>query len=208
MVNSFSTLKDAIYAWLLKDTSDVFFTSARVDTIIFLAEAEMSRRLRIRELKESAALTITAGNNAVAIPANFREAVAMYLSDGSEIQYASQSFFVRNNLYNEIAKPQYYYIDESNFILGGVPATSYSATVDYYKNIPNLSVSVTTNSVLTSYPELYLYMCLKHAYIASQDVEKEAMFEARLEKIISEINSADSKTMAQRGARGVARRII
>jgi hypothetical protein len=208
MISNFSELKSAIYAWLLKDTNDVFFTSDRVDDIIYLAEAEMSRRLRIRELKASAPLVTTAGNNAVTIPSNYREAVSMYHEDGTEIQYASPSFFSREGLYGITGKPIYFYIDESSFILGAIPAASYNITVDYYKNISNLTVSNTTNSVLTSYPEFYLYVCLKHAYIASQDMEKEATFEARIEKMLSEINKADSSTMVLRGARGVARNII
>lgn len=211
MISNYSELKAAIYAWLLKDTSDVFFTSSRVDDIIFLAEAEMSRRLRIRELKDQELYTTTAGDNTLTLPSNFREAVSVYFNDGtvpSEIRYASPAFFTRENLYATSGRPSYFYIDDVNLVLGANPASSYNIALDYYKNVPNLTVSNTTNAVLTAYPEFYLYMCLKHAYIASQDIEKEAQFEARIEKLIGEINKSDSSSMALKGARGVARQII
>lgn len=206
-MTNFATLKSNIYKHLLKDTSDAFFTSDTVDFIISLAEAEMSRRLRIRELKETATLNAVGGNNEVAYPTDFNQAVSLVNDDGSEITYASPSVFAREGYYRKSGKPQKFFIDGGNFILGGIPDTNYSITLKYYKKIANLSVSNTTNDVLTAYPDLYLYMCLKHAYFASQDVEKETLFEMRVEKIIAELNRTDDANMVLKGAKGNARMI-
>ena len=210
-INTYTTLKDAIYKWLVKNSNDAFYTSSMVDDIIFLAEAELSRRLRVRQMRTTDDLIMTPSNNAVALPADYREAYSVYYSGGNspqEIQYASPALFARNSLYQQSGLPGYFYIDGESIILGPTPDSGYEFTLDYYADIPNLSGSVADNLVLLAYPDLYLVACLKQAYIASQDDTQEAKYEARLEKMIAEIQKEDNKNVAAKGLRGVARQII
>lgn len=210
-INTYSTLKDAIYKWLVKSSSDTFYTSSMVDDIIFLAEAELSRRLRVRQMRTTDDLTMTGGNRFVSLPAGYREAYSVYytgVGSPQEIQYASPGYFARKSLYQQSGQPSYFYTDGGNIVFGPTPDSDYEFTIDYYADIENLSGSVADNDVLLDFPDLYLVACLKQAYIASQDTEQEAKYEARLEKMISEIRKEDKNNIAAKGARGIAREII
>lgn len=210
-INSYTTLKTAILKWMVKDSGDSFFTSDMLDNIIYLAESEISRRLRVRQMRDQATLTTTGGVSSVSLPTGYLEAFSVRFSNSNfpqEIQFADSGYFSRNNLYALSGQPSYFYNDEDSIILGPTPDTAYEIALDYYKAIPNLSDSVTDNKVLLAFPDLYLFACLKQAYIASQDMEREAVFESRLDKLVGEANRSDRKTIAAKGTRGVARQII
>jgi hypothetical protein len=209
MISTYAELKTAIYKWLIKDVSDPFFDSDMMDNIIFLAEYDLNRRLRVRQMRDSASLAITPADNTTALPAGFIEAYSIYLdSPVQEIQSASAGIFSRTGLYLRSGAPEYFYITGEDIIWGPVPDSNYTVTLDYYKKIPALSSSQTTNAVLTDFPDMYLYSCLKQAYIAAQDVEREATFEQRAAMLIVEANSKDKKAAIIKGSRGVARSII
>lgn len=209
MISTYSELKDAIYKWLVKDSSDPFFTSDMMDNIIYLAENELNRRMRVRQMRDVAQLTINAADNSTATPAGFIEAYSIWLnSPVQEIQSASAGIFSRDGMYLQTGNPTYFYINNDSFVWGPLPDSDYTATLDFYKKIPNLSGSQTTNAVLTDFPDIYLFTCLKHAYIAAQDVEREDKFEQRAALLIAEANAKDKKVSIVKGSRGVARQII
>lgn len=209
MISTYSELKDALYKWLVKDSSDPFFTSTMMDNIIYLAENELNRRMRVRQMRDTAQLSITSADNTTAVPAGFIEAYSVYLNSPiQEIQSASAGVFARNNLYLQTGNPTYFFINNDSFVWGPIPDATYTVTLDFYKKIPGLSSVQTTNDVLTDFPDIYLFSCLKQAYIAAQDVEREQTFEQRAASLIAEANSKDRKVSIAKGSRGVARTII
>lgn len=209
MISTYSELKTAIYKWLIKDSNDPFYDSSTLDNIIYLAEAEMNRRMRVRQMRVTDTVAITASNNASDLPDDFIEAYSVYLNSPiQEVQSASAGVFSRNNLYLNSGSPTYYYITEGQFIWGPIPDSDYSAEVEYYKKIPGLSGTQTTNDIIRDFPDIYLFTCLKHAYIAGQDVEREGVYEQRIAVLLAEANSKDRKAAISKGSRGVARPII
>ena len=54
-------------------------------------------------------------------------------------------------------KPTYFTIVGSNILLGIAPDSATTLQINYYKTISALSDDNTTNTILTNYPELYLY---------------------------------------------------
>ncbi len=209
MISTYSELKDAIYKWLVKDSSDPFFTSNMMDNIIYLAENELNRRMRVRQMRDVASLSVTAGDNNTPAPDGFIEAYSLYVnSPVQEVQSASAGVFSRNGLYLQTGSPLYFFINNGSFVWGPVPDSDYTVTLDYYKKIPGLSSTQITNNVLTDFPDIYLFCCLKQAYIAAQDLEREASFEQRSAQLIAEANSKDKKATIAKGSRGIARTII
>lgn len=209
MISTYSELKTAIYKWLIKVSNDPYFDADMMDNIIFMAEAELNRRMRVRQMRASASVSITAGDNAATLPDDFVEMYSIWLdSPIQEIQSASAGVFSRGNYYLTQGTPEYFYLDANEIIVGPIPAADYTATVDYYKKIPALSALQTTNDILSFFPDIYLFTCLKHAYIASQDVEREGVYEQRVALLISEANSKDKKAAIAKGSRGVAKSII
>lgn len=209
MISNYSELVTAIYKWLVKDSSDPFFDAGTVDNIIYLAENELNRRLRVRQMRDTASLSINAADNSTLLPSGFIEAYSIYLdAPTQEIQSASAGYFTRNGLFLTTGNPSFFYIENGSFVWGPLPDTDYTASLDYYKKIPNLSSTQSTNDVLTDFPDMYLFTCLKHAYILAQDVEREGVYEARVANLIAEANSKDKKASIVKGSRGVARQII
>ena len=209
MISNYTELKAAIYKWLVKDNTDSFFDSDMMDNIIFMAEAELNRRMRVRQMRDTASVSITAGENASALPTDFIEMYSIWLdSPVQEIQSGSAGIFCRNNYYLTQGSPELFYLDSGSIVFGPIPDSDYTATVDYYKKITALSDSNATNDILTDFPDLYLFTCLKHAYIAAQDVEREGVYEQRVALLISEANSKDKKASIAKGSRGIARSII
>jgi hypothetical protein len=209
MISTYSELKTAIYKWMVKDSNDPFFDSDMMDNVIFMAETELNRRLRVRQMRATATLNILAGDNETQLPENFIEAYSIWLnSPVQEIQSASAGIFTRDGLYLQTGNPSYFYINGTEIIWGPVPDSTYTATIDYYKKIPGLSDTQSTNAVLTDFPDMYLFTCLKQAYIAAQDVEREGVYEQRAALLIAEANSKDRKATIVKGSRGIARQII
>jgi len=209
MISNYSELVTAIYKWLVKDSNDPFFDAGTVDNVIYLAENELNRRLRVRQMRDTASVSVTASDNTSPLPTDFIEVYSMYVnSPVQEVQSASAGYFARNNLYLTPGNPTYFFIDNGNFVWGPIPDADYTVSLDYYKKIPSLSLTQSTNDVLTDFPDMYLFTCLKHAYILAQDVEREGVYEARVANLIAEANSKDRKTTMAKGSRGVARQII
>lgn len=209
MISTYTELKTAIYKWLIKDSSDPFFDATMMDNIIYLAENELNRRMRVRQMRDVASLAVTAADNTTPAPEGFIEAYSLYLnSPVQEVQSASAGVFTRNGLYLQTGNPTYFFVNNDNFVWGPIPDSDYTVTLDYYKKIPSLSDTQTINDIIRDFPDIYLFTCLKQAYIAAQDIEREASFEQRAAQLIAEANSKDRKTSIAKGSRGVARTII
>lgn len=210
MISTYTELKASILKWLTKQSGDTYFTDEMLDDIIYLAEAEMSRRLRVKQMRAQVSFDLIAGDNTQALPSGFVEPYVIYrtgASDEPNIEYRDPSFFANKALFVKTGTPQFFYFDEDSLVFGAVPSSDVNITVDYYKSIPNLSGSTTTNSVLTAFPDLYLVACLKQAYMANQD-DKEIVYEQRMDKLIDQINRVDARNSMSSGSKGNARSII
>lgn len=208
-ISNYTQLKSAIYKWLIKDSNDAFLDSASVDNIIFLAEKELSRRLRIRQTRDTATLSLTAGDNSVAIPTNLLQVRSIYFETPvNEVRPVSPSYFNENNLYGKSGVPKYYYIgSDDNFVFAPTPDTGYTLTIEFDKFIEGLSDSNATNALLTAYPDLYLLACLKHAYTLLEDDDNEAKSTLKLDLMIDNLQKMENKAFMAKNTRGTARAI-
>lgn len=210
MISTYTELKASILKWLTKQSGDTYFNDAMLDDIIYLAETEMSRRLRVRQMRAQVSFDLIAGDNTQALPDGFIEPYVVYrtgATDEPNIEYRDPSIFANKSLFTRTGIPQFFYIDQSSLVFGAVPSSDTNITVDYYKSISNLSSTVATNTILTAFPDLYLVACLKQAYMANQD-DKEIIYEQRMDKLIDQVNRVDSKNNLTSGSKGSARAII
>lgn len=209
MISTYTELKASILKWLTKEASDLYFNDAMLSDIIYLAEAEMSRRLRVRQMRAQVTFDLTAGDNTQDLPEGFLEPYIIYrtgATDEPNIEYRDPSIFANKALFARTGIPQFFYVDEDSLVFGAVPSSDINITLDYYKSIPNLSDVTTTNAVLTAFPDLYLVACLKQAYMANQD-DKELVYEQRMDKLIDQINRINNKNNMTSGSKGSARAI-
>jgi hypothetical protein len=115
--------------------------------------------LRIRLMEERD--TGTASNGLISIPTGYLETIVLKTAVNGEsfrLEYKPPS---DNAYYQGQSGNARFYSRVNEGIYVGPQTAAY--THDYYKRFDALTVSATTNTLLTNYPHLYLYGCLVEA---------------------------------------------
>jgi len=200
-ITSYSELKSAIQNWAAR--SDTTFTD-RIDEFIDLCEDRIhygsgeegqpyySEPLRVRGMITSSDLAINA--QSVSQPTGLLELIRIYLSTDPKVDLTYMTpdrFWSANiNAVSTTGKPISYTIEGENFVFGPSPDATYTGKLLYYKKLDALSVSNTTNWLITNTPAIYLYGSLLEYAIWEQDNESAlkyaGLYSARLNALISQ----------------------
>jgi hypothetical protein len=159
-LDTYTSLKSSITDWLQGRTD----LAAVVDDFIDLAEAEMNRVLRVRDMEASDDLTLDSNGEAT-LPTDYLawRTVTALTSPRIEVEYATPSYIEDTYGDRGSGYPFVFTIRGSTILV--LPISTYDVRLDYYQRIPALSDSNTTNWLLTKMPGLYLHLALKHAAI-------------------------------------------
>lgn len=159
-IATYSDLQTAAASFL--NRSDL---TSIIPDFITLAEGQITRRLMkagpVREMMQRSDSTID--SEFIAVPDDFLGAKAMYLAPNYlPIDFVSPEEIVqRKTLYpNESGDPQCFSVVGGEFQFWPWNGDSFSAELTYWKKIPALSVSNTSNWLLESHPDIYLYTTL------------------------------------------------
>src|SRR6185312_11858731 len=157
-LSTYSDLTTSVAGWLHR--ADL--TNAIPD-FITLAESKIYNRLRIRDMETSVASTMAAG--VVAVPTSYVELKDAYISSTSPYgrleRKTAEWIYERYPFRTADRQPGYLAREGSNFIFGPFPDSNYTVTLVFWNKLPTLSVS--TNSIWTAYPGLWLYGSLLEA---------------------------------------------
>lgn len=164
MITDYSSLKTAITDW--SHRSDL---SSYMDDFIKSAEQRIATDLRVRELETSTSGTLS--GITLALPSDF--ASLRRLTIATQVKYEPESVGangLRRFYDSSNGLPTYYAIVGSNIEFNRTPDSEYAYELDYYKKPTALTASNTTNDIITTYPNIYLYACLIEAgYFAKND---------------------------------------
>ena len=131
---------------------------------ITLTESRMNRELRVREMVNTDTSTTTvAGTQSYSLPSGFLEASAVIYQSNPyrTLRFmANGDFYRQYNVTQTSGLPTFFTIVGEKILLGVAPDSAETLQIDFYKTLTPLSESNTTNSILTNYPELYLYGAL------------------------------------------------
>jgi hypothetical protein len=158
-LSNYSELQSSIADWL--NRSDL---TNQIKDFIALAEAEINSKLRIRKMLTSSAFTIDAETKP--LPTGFLQVRDFFITEGGSkfaLRYITPSQMDEIKGSSTSGRPVAYTILCDNFRFAPLPASSYSATINFYKSFDPLSTSNTSNFILTSHPSIYLYGSLYHA---------------------------------------------
>lgn len=166
-----------------------------IDDFILLAETDIKSNpdepLNIRE-NEIITTGVTVVDSAlVALPARYQRARSLRITIGTtkqRIAYEAPAVMARRS---GSGQPARYTIIGENIQFDINADAVYTITFEYEADLTPLSSSNTTNNVLTSYPNIYLYGCLKHAMIYSQDTERGLVYHALFKEAIESANLAE-----------------
>ena len=131
---------------------------------ITLTESRLNRELRVREMVNTDTTTTTvAGTQSYSLPSGFLEASAVIYQSNPyrTLRFmANGDFYRQYNVTQTSGLPTFFTIVGEKILLGVAPDSAETLQIDFYKTLTPLSESNTTNSILTNYPELYLYGAL------------------------------------------------
>lgn len=159
MATTYTALKSEIAAFTHR--SDL---TAYLDTFIQFAEARLNRDLRVSQ--QETILTETA-TQFITLPADFLAVrVLSKLSNPvQELKYITPAEMDR--IADGSSTLNYYTILGDSIKLQAASSTDVELT--YYAKVPALSGTVSTNWVLDTHPDVYLYACLLEAYNWTQN---------------------------------------
>lgn len=157
-ITTYSELQTAVANWLNRED----LTSVIPD-FITLAEATFNRNFRVKEMIERDTATVDSGY--VNMPTDWLETITLITTGSPPVVLE----YVRVHDLNEVratqrtGDPIVYTIINDKFQLFPAPTSDTTVEIVYYAKIPVLSDSNTTNWLLTSHPDIYLFGALLQA---------------------------------------------
>ena len=154
-LSTYSDLQTTVANFLHR--SDI---ASEISDFIKLAESDMQVRAKLSQWDTSATVSLTSGSGS--LPSDFAAAISCnYGSQAGNLQFLPKGVFAGYSLANTSGEPLYYTVEGSN--LKVAPGATGDATLRYTARFTPLSSTATTNSLLTLFPDTYLYGALMHA---------------------------------------------
>lgn len=184
---TYATLQTAIAAWLHR--TDL---TTNIPDFITLAEAQMQRNLNVAEQETTTTLTASAGATSVTLPTDYNKM--------RRIRYLYGNTYI--DLWPVALSPSYsdgttaspirvISMQGSTIAFHNPTDQQYSLVIDYYAKFTPLSNSNTTNWILTSHPDAYLYGALMQSAPFLGTDNRLALWETAFTTAIDEINQED-----------------
>ena len=189
-LSSYNGLKTTISSYLartdVEDKSDLF---------IQLAEVRLRRDLRLRQMLSIATINTTANVSTVNLPSDFLMMRDLHLNTNPvmSLKYDVPNVFYRNSSSTVSGMPFNYTTLSSTVQLAPIPDSSYELKMLYYAQPPFLSDTNTTNTFLSTCPDLLLYGALAEAYLWLMDDTRLATWAALYDKGLQSLTVSDDQ---------------
>jgi len=204
-VTTFSTLKSDIADWSARDD-----LTAAIPSFIRIGEAMINRDIRVIEMEEDATLVVTSANNyAVDLPDGFLGFRSLYNTESRNprmVYVEPDRFHVVDNSpndgFSELRSSETPYTIESNKVkVDASPGATASITLEavYFKRLDALSDSNTTNDVLQAHYDLYLYGSLVALWDYVDELEMEAKYQRKFDRVVAAIDQTEKKRRKSAG---------
>ena len=187
-ITTYSELQTAIANRL-----DRFDLTSVIPDFITIAEVEINDLLRTADMETRATTSTVAGQAYYPVPDNFAglRRLAITGSEGHGLEILSPQNFDDRFLFSDNNEPFYATVQDNQLRFGPTPDAVYTVEISYYKQVPALSVSNTTNWLLTSHPNVYLFGALKDAGDYVHDDRRISIYEAKFQTAISRLQRSD-----------------
>jgi len=189
-LTTYTELKASVADWL--NRTDL---TTEIPDFISLAEAQMERTLRTRQMLIRTTLTVDSEFETT--PADFLEVRALKLT--STNPDTPLSFMTMDSLDDEATRetgggrPKFFGVVGTEFRFVPTPDAAYTAEIVYFANLNKLSSSVATNFLLTSSPDAYLYGSLLQAAPYLQDDARIQVWATLYERALNDLQVADDR---------------
>lgn len=184
-LSTYAGLKDAIESW--SHRNDV---SSRLDDFIDLAESEMLKWIRIRDMETRT--TATTSGRYLALPTGFLEMRRLRIISGAQyyemLSATPEGMFITQ----DSGMPKIYTVT-SQVEFDRTPDSAYTVEFQYYAAPTALSATNTTNSILTRFPSVYLFGSLWALYQWALQEDKAEYYYSKFLAAVQSANREDKK---------------
>jgi hypothetical protein len=145
--------------------------------------------------------TLTPSSGVVALPADYLawRRVTWTGQFPRELEYVHPSYL--HALYPTLPAgvPRLFTVEGGNLTVA--PKNDTALSFDYFQKIPALSGTASSNWLLATAPDLYLFGALAEVHGFVKDAESLALWKSRRDELFDEIDRLDVKTRGQSGIR-------
>ena len=187
-LNNYGAVKAAVADWLLR--TDI---PNQIADFIYLAETELSRRVR----RCSVRTTITITDRDTALPSDAVELRSIYLQSGEPykdlpISVVSPEVLaeMRARRANVAYRPMWATMLGNHVIVAPDPDKSYTAEVIYFQQLPFLTGAsdTATNAILAEAPDAYLYGALLQSAPFLEHDSRVPVWQTKFDNAINQLN--------------------
>jgi hypothetical protein len=182
---------------------------AAIPDLIAVAESQMSQRLDARLQDTVSTLSTVSGTETVALPGDVLSIRSLTVTSSTPVialDYVTPEKLRIDYAYKTSGTPVVYALAGANVYLAPIPDAVYTLTIVYQARVPSLSDSVTTNYVLTNYPDVYLYGALANAGPYIEDNARVSQWKQAFQMAIDGVNAVDWHTGSTMTVRSDVRR--
>jgi hypothetical protein len=170
-----------------------------IPTFIGLAESQMERALRVRQMMGRSTAPIDTEYSA--LPPDFLEAKTFKITSARPIQPVEfvtpeQMDDAQNLSAGALGIPKYFTIIGNQIRVHPAPDATYTGEMTYFTKLDKLSNTNTMNWLLSSSPDAYLYGALMHAAPYLKDDERVAVWGTLYNTAIEALKTADQNASA------------
>lgn len=190
-ITSYTELKTALSNWLARDD-----LTTRIPEFISLAEARMNRELETRSQEKRVTSTFTSGDAYLTLPSDLRRIRSVRLNTNpiEVLEYVSPTSADEEYSATGGGKPKVFSVIGETLYVRPSPDSNYSVEIAYVADIDALSDSVSSNTVLSRHPDVYLHGSLSAAYGYLLDEQRQAQHDALFTRAIGEIQLEEDTT--------------
>ncbi len=196
-LSTYAELRTSIGDWL--NRSDL---SATIPDFISLAEAQIERTLRTRQMMARANASLESEYGTV--PSDFLEVKSLKLTSTNPLtplEFLSiDDMDQARSQYTASNKPRFFTVVGNQFRIAPTPDTTYTAELIYFAKLTKLSNSVASNWLLASSPDIYLYGALLQAAPYLQDDARIQTWATLYERALNDLRTADSRASTSGGS--------
>jgi hypothetical protein len=196
-LTTYTELKTSIGDWL--NRTDL--TSA-ISDFISLAEAQIERQLRTRQMITRSNADIS--TEYAALPSDFLETKSFKLTSTNPVTpLIFQTIDALDDLSRTLSypsRPKYFGIVGGQIRVVSTPDTTYTTELIYYSKLSKLSSTVSTNWLLASSPDIYLYGSLLQAAPYLQDDARIPVWSNLYDRALTDVQTADDRGATSGGA--------
>lgn len=192
-ITTYALLQTAVANWLDRDD-----LTDRIPEFIALCEADMNRKLRVDQMLARDTASVNA--EYAAVPTDFLEVQSLTMTlSGTTVQLDAAPPEVIENYaqQGQTGWPRFYSLVGDEFRFYPVPETTYTALLTYFEKIPALTSANTSNWVLASHPDAYLYGTLLQSAPFLRDAEAMSIYSAGYQAALDGIMAARKTTVGR-----------